>query len=71
MAVDIYLLEMTHMELSRQQLDVIRWAKESSGSLNLIARAGCGKTTTLLELTRHLEGDIFLGAYNKKIADEL
>jgi DNA helicase II / ATP-dependent DNA helicase PcrA len=64
-------METKHMELSKQQLDVIRWAKEGTGSLNLNAFAGCGKTTTLLELTRHLIGDVFLGAYNKKIADEL
>ncbi len=42
------------MELSKQQQDVIRWAKEDSGSLNLVARAGCGKTTTLMELVLHI-----------------
>ncbi len=35
------------MQLSKQQTDVLDWASNSKGSLNLIARAGCGKTTTL------------------------
>lgn len=63
------------MQLSNQQKDVIQWAKEDSGSLNLVARAGCGKTTTLMELVfyivDHNLGDVFIGAYNKAIADEL
>ena len=59
------------MELSQQQQDVLNWAERGNGSLNLIARAGCGKTTTLLELVEHLHGEVFLGAYNKAIATEL
>jgi superfamily I DNA/RNA helicase len=64
------------MKLSQQQQAVLSWADTGSGSLNLIARAGCGKTFTLLELVKHIakvepHAEIFLGAYNKKIADEL
>jgi DNA helicase II / ATP-dependent DNA helicase PcrA len=61
--------------LSDQQLEVIRWVYEGKGSLELLARAGCGKTFTLMKVVDavvkgHL-GDVALMAYNKKIADEL
>lgn len=59
------------MQLSQQQIDVINWAKSQTGSMILEARAGCGKTTTLLELVKHLPGETFIGAYNKSIAEEL
>lgn len=63
------------MQLSKQQTDVLDWASNNKGSLNLIARAGCGKTTTLMELVSHIVknnlGDVFVGAYNKAIATEL
>lgn len=60
---------------SAQQLEVIRWIYEEYGSLELSARAGCGKTFTLMQavsaiVKAHL-GDVALMAYNKKIADEL
>ena len=68
--------------LSPQQQAVLDWATNASGSLNLIARAGCGKTSTLKALVRHLAaeglirrgpgwGGVFLGAFNKPIAEEL
>lgn len=59
------------MELSPQQEAVMQWAISGSGHLNLIARAGTGKTTTLIELCSRVQGTIFLGAYNKKIAEEI
>lgn len=61
--------------LTEQQQDVIRWVQEGQGSLELLARAGCGKTYSLMKVVDaivegHL-GDVALMAYNKKIADEL
>lgn len=64
--------------LSEQQQNVMDWALNERGHLNLVARAGCGKTYTLLELVRGLVDNangkrlsIFLGAYNKAIAGEI
>lgn len=61
--------------LSDQQLAVIRWVCEDRGSLELKARAGCGKTFTLMKVVDAIVegklGDVALMAYNKKIADEL
>lgn len=64
------------MTPSAQQQAVLDWVDNASGSLNLIARAGCGKTSTLLMLVEHLcrkhhDASIFLGAFNKKIAEEI
>ena len=59
------------LALSPQQEAVMQWAQAGSGHLNLIARAGTGKTTTLVELCSRVQGEVFLGAYNKKIADEI
>lgn len=62
-------------ELSEQQQAVIKWVLEGSGSLELMARAGCGKTYTLMKVVKAISaanlGDIAIMAYNKKIADEL
>lgn len=61
--------------LSEQQAEVIRWVLEDSGSLELRARAGCGKTFTLMKVVKAIAdnklGDVALMAYNKKIADEI
>ena len=61
--------------LSDQQLAVVRWVYEGTGSLELLARAGCGKTFTLKRVVEAIVdgrfGDVALMAYNKKIADEL
>lgn len=61
--------------LSDQQMEVIRWVLEDKGSLELRARAGCGKTFTLMKVVAAIAkfklGDVALMAYNKKIADEL
>lgn len=60
---------------SLQQKTIYEWALDSKGSANVVARAGCGKTTTPLALTQLLSkerrGSIFLGAYNKSIATEI
>ena len=59
------------MELNPQQQAVVQWATTQTGSLNLVARAGCGKTSTIIELTKHITGKVFLGAFNRAIATEL
>ena len=64
------------MKLSSQQQAVLDWAKNENGSLNLVARAGCGKTFTLVELAKFIVAnfpgnEIFYGAYNKSIAEEI
>lgn len=41
------------------------------GSIIVDAKAGSGKTTTIIEAAKLMKGDIFLGAFNKKMADEL
>lgn len=63
---------------SHQQQAVIDWAVNGIGSLNLIARAGCGKTSTLMQLAATLvqlgltgRGGAFIGAYNRAIANEI
>jgi superfamily I DNA/RNA helicase len=61
--------------LSEQQAAVIRWVLEDKGSLELLARAGCGKTYTLMQVVDAIIegrlGDCAIMAYNKKIADEI
>lgn len=62
-------------ELSAQQQSVIYWVLEESGSLELMARAGCGKTYTIMKIVDAIVkfklGDAAIMAYNKAIADEL
>lgn len=62
-------------ELSAQQQSVVRWVLEDIGSLELLARAGCGKTYTLMKVVDAIVeaklGDVAIMAYNKSIADEL
>lgn len=61
---------------SPQQAAVIRWITEGRGSLNLVARAGCGKSTTLMMavqeiVARGLSGSgVAVMAFNKAIAEE-
>lgn len=61
----------TAMKMSPQQQALLDWARDEKGSCILVARAGCGKTTTLLELVKDLPGESVILAYNKSIADEL
>lgn len=68
---------------SEQQQAVLDWATNGTGHLNLVARAGCGKTSTLKLLVALLvrlgltaskgpgRGGAFLGSYNKAIATEI
>jgi len=56
---------------SPQQADFFNWIKTGKGSCILEAVAGAGKTTTLIEALKLMQGRIFFGAYNKKIAEEI
>ena len=56
---------------SPQQQNFFDWIADQSGSCVLEAVAGSGKTTTLIEALKLMEGFIFFGAYNKKIAEEI
>ena len=57
-------------EWSPQQTDIFGWFEDTNtGTLVVRARAGTGKTTTLLEgITRAPEQSILLCAFNKRIA---
>ena len=49
---------------SDQQKIIFDWAQTSTGSLNIIARAGCGKTTTLLELARKVDTRAYASTFH-------
>lgn len=56
---------------SPQQEAVFRWVREGRGSLRLIAVAGAGKTTTLVEALKMMSGSVAMVAYNKAAATEI
>lgn len=57
---------------SLQQQAIFDWFEEGTGNLVVRARAGTGKTTTIIAgASRAPERRILLAAFNKKIADEL
>jgi superfamily I DNA/RNA helicase len=57
---------------SPQQHAIYDWFARGRGNLAVRARAGTGKTSTLLEGINHApERSILLAAFNKRIADEL
>jgi DNA helicase-2/ATP-dependent DNA helicase PcrA len=63
---------MTNKTWSGQQEEIFGWFANDKGNLVVRARAGTGKTTTIIEgVSRAKEGSILLCAFNKKIADEL
>lgn len=60
------------MQWSIQQQSVFEWFKSGSGNLVVRARAGTGKTTTIIEAITHApEARVLLCAFNKRIATEL
>jgi DNA helicase-2/ATP-dependent DNA helicase PcrA len=59
------------MDFSPQQRDVIDFAMSGTGSLNLLAAAGCGKTTTLIEVVKYLPGSVWFCAFNRAIVSEI
>lgn len=57
---------------SAQQNDIFEWFADGSGNLVVRARAGTGKSTTILEaIKRAPENPILLAAFNTKIAKHL
>ena len=63
---------MTERAWSPQQESIFQWAEHGTGNLVVRARAGTGKTTTILEaINRAPESSILLAAFNKRIAEEL
>ena len=56
---------------STQQQAVYDWVRTGRGNLILIAVAGAGKTTTLVEAVKLMDGWIDVAAYNRDIADEI
>lgn len=59
------------MTPSPQQAAFYDWVRTSTGSAVLEAVAGAGKTTTLVHALTLMTGDVFFGAYNKAIAEEI
>lgn len=63
---------MANFTPSPQQTDIFDWFQNGQGNLVVVARAGCGKTTTILEAISFApEQKILLAAFNKDIATEL
>lgn len=56
---------------SPQQSAVLDWTVQGTGSAIVVAVAGAGKTTTLVELLARTRGNVAFLAYNKKIAEEI
>ena len=73
MSQDCYTLSMDiKSNPSEQQQAIFGWFEKESGNLVVRARAGTGKTTTILEAITHApESNILLAAFNKRIAEEL
>ncbi len=62
---------MNAFKASPQQQHFFDWVQHGTGSCVLEAVAGSGKTTTLIKALELMDGSIFFGAYNKKIAEEI
>lgn len=59
------------MQFSEQQKQIIESVSENKNNIQVIARAGCGKTTTILAATAVAKGNVAFFAFNKSIAQEL
>lgn len=61
------------MQYSKYQLDIFNWIKNGSGNAVVDAKAGSGKTSTLVKAMDFIEpgSKILFLAYNKAIAEEL
>jgi DNA helicase-2/ATP-dependent DNA helicase PcrA len=59
------------MNRTAEQNDIIEAAATTDDNLIIDAKAGTGKTTTLLEMIPVLRGSTCLQAFNRSIADEL
>lgn len=54
-----------------EQLAIFAAARDTKSNLLIEALAGAAKTSTLVELARHLKGTTLCLAFNKKVADEM
>mgnify|MGYP000435089262 CR=1 FL=1 len=54
-----------------QQEVVFDWCENGDRSANVIARAGTGKSTTIVHGARYCEGKTLVAAFNKSAAEEL
>jgi len=62
----------TKIDWSPQQKSIFDWFANGDGNLVVRARAGTGKTTTILEGVKYAnDRKILLAAFNKRIAQEL
>lgn len=63
---------MTTFVPSPQQADIFAAVENpNGGNLNVVAVAGAGKTTTLIEAMLRMKGSVAFAAYNKAIAAEI
>lgn len=59
------------MTPSKYQQAIYDWATEQEGSSRVVAVAGSGKTTTLVEMSKRTSGSALFCAFNKHIQSEL
>lgn len=59
------------MQFSEYQNKIFDFLKEGKGNLVVKARAGSGKTTTLVEIAKRAKGKILVLAFNKEISINL
>jgi superfamily I DNA/RNA helicase len=61
----------THFIPSAQQQALFDWITHGTGNARVDARAGTGKTTTLVQAAHLMGGTVAFVAFNKAIADEI
>jgi len=59
------------MKASKYQQQIYDWAQGDNGSSRVMAVAGSGKTSTLVELSGKVSGNVLFCAFNKHIEREL
>lgn len=59
------------MEYSKYQKDIFNWVENGQGNLLIDAKAGSGKSSTILQASTKMSGSIIFLAFNRKIASEL
>lgn len=62
---------MADFDWSSYQNEIFDWAENGSGNARIKAVAGAGKTTTLIELARRVDGSGCFVAFNKNVQEEL
>lgn len=59
------------IRLSPQQVEILDWVENGDGNGLIIAVAGAGKTSTLIEALSRMNGTVAFAAYNKAISLEV